>query len=50
MIPYSIYSPTADGFEENDLMKEEYTWSKQEDEDFGLLDMVTEGYADGSDQ
>ena len=39
-----IYSPAADGFEDDDLFEESYTRSKKEDEEFGLLDMVTDGY------
>jgi zinc finger protein len=39
-----IYSPAADGFEDDDLVEESYTRSHEEDEEFGLLDMVTDGY------
>ena len=39
-----IYSPASDGFEDDDLLKEYYTRTEEENDDFGLNDMVTEDY------
>ena len=38
-----IYSPRMDGYEDAELVEEEYVRSKDEDEELGLLDMNTEG-------
>ena len=41
-----IYSPKADGFEDFDLSKEYYIRTDEENDDFGLNDMITEDYDD----
>jgi zinc finger protein len=39
-----IYSPASDGFEDDDLTKEYYVRTAEEEEDYGLTDMITENY------
>ena len=39
-----IYSPASDGFEDDDLISEYYTRTEEENEEFGLTDMITEDY------
>ena len=41
-----IYSPADDGFEDTDLLREEYERSQEENEEHGLLDMRTEEYTE----
>ena len=38
-----IYSPNMDGYEDDDLVTEEYERSYEENEELGLTDMNTEG-------
>ena len=45
-----IYSPAADGFEDDDLKKEQYTRSQKEEEEYGLTDMITEGYMEAESE
>ena len=46
-----IYSPADDGFEDNDLVREFYERSAEENEEHGILDMRTENYCtDGVDK
>ena len=42
-----IYSPAADGFVDDELTREMYTRTDEENEEMGLNDMVTEGYFPG---
>lgn len=39
-----IYSPASDGFEDDDLIEEQYIRTEEENEEFGLNDMITEDY------
>jgi zinc finger protein len=39
-----IYSPASDGFEDDDLVSEQYERTKEENDDFGLTDMITDDY------
>ena len=45
-----IYSPAADGFEDEDLKKVQYTRTQKEEEEYGLTDMITEGYMEAESE
>ncbi len=42
-----IYSPATDGFVDDELTREMYTRTEEENEEMGLNDMVTDGYFPG---
>ena len=41
-----VYSPADEGYEDDELVVEQYERSEEEEDDLGLLDMQVEGYSD----